>query len=108
MCFKALIAQNCLNCIKAWMLCNFLQLTENKTEIVVCISASLVPQVLRNLGSLSCYVLFMLSIRDPGMTVDENQMLRLDLNVKALVCSCFHHQRTIIHFHPTAIALHHI
>lgn len=90
------------------MLCHFLQLTENKTEILVCISASLVPQVLRNLGSLSCYVLFMSSIRDLGMTVDENQMLRLDLNVKALVCSCFQNRRNIIHFHPTAIALHHI
>lgn len=77
MCFKALIARNCLNCIKAWMLCNFLQLTETKTEILMCTSASLVPQVLRNLGSLSCYVLFMLSIRDLGMTFDENQKLGL-------------------------------
>lgn len=43
----------------------------------MCTSASLVPQVLRNLGSLSCYVLFMLSIRDLGMTFDENQKLGL-------------------------------
>lgn len=70
-----------MNCIKSWMSDNFLKLNENKSEIFICASASLVPQVPRE-------------IRSPGMLTD----LLETWDVKDLVQSCFHQLKNISKF----------
>ncbi|KAF7642330.1 hypothetical protein LDENG_00259840 [Lucifuga dentata] len=78
--------QKCFDFIKTWMPDNFLQLNENKTEVLICAPASLIPKVVENLRSLSSFIKS--TIRYLAVTFDQG--LTFDSHVTGLVCSCLY------------------
>uniref|UniRef100_A0A669BKN7 Reverse transcriptase domain-containing protein n=1 Tax=Oreochromis niloticus TaxID=8128 RepID=A0A669BKN7_ORENI len=90
---KLQILNVCLETIKGWMADNFLQLNEEKTEVLVCAPDRHVPNIMNALGPLSTFVKS--SIRNLGVTFDS--ALTLDVHVKSLVRSCFYHLRNMSH-----------
>uniref|UniRef100_A0A669DHZ7 Reverse transcriptase domain-containing protein n=1 Tax=Oreochromis niloticus TaxID=8128 RepID=A0A669DHZ7_ORENI len=93
---KLQILNVCLETIKGWMADNFLQLNEEKTEVLVCAPDRHVPNIMNALGPLSTFVKS--SIRNLGVTFDS--ALTLDVHVKSLVRSCFYHLRNISKLSP--------
>uniref|UniRef100_A0A669AZZ0 Reverse transcriptase domain-containing protein n=1 Tax=Oreochromis niloticus TaxID=8128 RepID=A0A669AZZ0_ORENI len=93
---KLQILNVCLESIKGWMADNFLQLNEEKTEVLVCAPDRHVPNIMNALGPLSTCVKS--SIRNLGVTFDS--ALTLDVHIKSLVRSCFYHLRNISKLSP--------
>uniref|UniRef100_A0A8C6W0R4 Reverse transcriptase domain-containing protein n=1 Tax=Nothobranchius furzeri TaxID=105023 RepID=A0A8C6W0R4_NOTFU len=86
----------CLDSIKTWMAGSFLQLKEDKTEILICAPDKLVPKVRDSLGQLASHT--KPSIRNLGVTFDP--ALTLDSHVSSLVRSYFFHLRNIAKLSP--------
>uniref|UniRef100_A0A669F551 Reverse transcriptase domain-containing protein n=1 Tax=Oreochromis niloticus TaxID=8128 RepID=A0A669F551_ORENI len=93
---KLQILNVCLETIKGWVADNFLQLNEEKTEVLVCALDRHVPNIMNALGHLSTSVKS--SIRNLGVTFDS--ALTLDVHVKSLVQSCCYHLRNISKLSP--------
>uniref|UniRef100_A0A669CLJ3 Reverse transcriptase domain-containing protein n=1 Tax=Oreochromis niloticus TaxID=8128 RepID=A0A669CLJ3_ORENI len=93
---KLQILHRCIESIRCWMAGNFLQLNEEKTEVLVCAPKNFVPSVLENLGPLATFA--RPSIRSLGVSIDS--ALTLDAHVKSLVRSCFYHLRNIAKLSP--------
>uniref|UniRef100_A0A8C6NV41 Reverse transcriptase domain-containing protein n=1 Tax=Nothobranchius furzeri TaxID=105023 RepID=A0A8C6NV41_NOTFU len=93
---KLQLLHTCLNSIKTWMAGSFLQLNEDKTEILICVPYKLVPKVRASLGQLASHT--KPSIRNLCMTFDP--ALTLDSHVSSLVRSSFFHLRNIAKLSP--------
>lgn len=70
---------------------NFLQLYEEKTEVLVCAPETFVSRVMENLSPLATFA--KPSVRNLGVTFDS--ALTLDAHVESLFNSCFYHLRNI-------------
>ncbi|XP_070409411.1 uncharacterized protein [Nothobranchius furzeri] len=92
---KLQLLHTCLDSIKTWMAGSFLQLNEDKTEILICAPDKLVPKV-RDLGQLASHT--KPSVRSLSVTFDP--ALTLDSQVRSLVRSSFFHLRNIAKLSP--------
>lgn len=81
--FKLQILHRCMDSIRGWMADNFLQLNEEKTEVLVCAPKKFPRRVMENSGSRSTFA--KPSIRNLGVTFDS--ALTLDIHAKSLVHS---------------------
>uniref|UniRef100_A0A8C6Q7R0 Reverse transcriptase domain-containing protein n=1 Tax=Nothobranchius furzeri TaxID=105023 RepID=A0A8C6Q7R0_NOTFU len=93
---KLQLLHTCLDSIKIWMAGSFLQLNEDKTEILICAPDKLVPKVRDSLGQLASHT--KPSVRNLGVTFDP--ALTLDSHVSSLVRSSFFHLRNIAKLSP--------
>uniref|UniRef100_A0A8C6VU81 Reverse transcriptase domain-containing protein n=1 Tax=Nothobranchius furzeri TaxID=105023 RepID=A0A8C6VU81_NOTFU len=93
---KLQLLHTCLDSIKTWMAGSFLQLNEDKTEIIICAPDKLVPKVRHSLGQLASHT--KPSVRNLGVTFDP--ALTLDSHVSSLVRSSFFHLRNIAKLSP--------
>nr|XP_054594398.1 uncharacterized protein LOC129161884 [Nothobranchius furzeri] len=75
---------------------SFLQLNEDKTEILICAPDKLVPKVRDTLGQLASHT--KPSVRNLGVTFDP--ALTLDSHVSSLVRSSFFHLRNVAKLSP--------
>uniref|UniRef100_A0A8C6MBL6 Reverse transcriptase domain-containing protein n=1 Tax=Nothobranchius furzeri TaxID=105023 RepID=A0A8C6MBL6_NOTFU len=86
----------CLDSIKTWMAGSFLQLNEDKTEILICAPDKLVPRVRDSFGQLASHI--KPSLRNLGVTFDP--ALILNSHVSSLIRSSFFHLRNIAKLSP--------
>nr|XP_054596020.1 uncharacterized protein LOC129163078 [Nothobranchius furzeri] len=91
---KLQLLHTCLDSI--WMAGSFLQLNEDKTEILICAPDKLVPKVRDSLGQLASHT--KPSVRNLGVTFDP--ALTLDSHVSSLVRSSFLHLTNIAKLSP--------
>uniref|UniRef100_A0A8C6NNP0 Reverse transcriptase domain-containing protein n=1 Tax=Nothobranchius furzeri TaxID=105023 RepID=A0A8C6NNP0_NOTFU len=93
---KLQLLHTCLGSIKTWLAGSFLQLNEDKTEILICAPDMLVPKVRDSFGQLASHT--KPSVRNLGVTFDP--ALTLDSHVSSLVRSSFFHLRNIAKLSP--------
>uniref|UniRef100_A0A8C6K7Z1 Reverse transcriptase domain-containing protein n=1 Tax=Nothobranchius furzeri TaxID=105023 RepID=A0A8C6K7Z1_NOTFU len=93
---KLQLLHTCLDSIKAWMAGSFLQLNEDKTEILICAPDKLVPKVRDSLGQLASHT--KPSVRNLVVTFDP--ALTLDSHVSSLVRSSFFPLRNVAKLSP--------
>ena len=88
---KVLKLLRCFNLIKDWLANNFLQLNENKTEVIIVAPDPIVSKISRLLGSLSSAV--QSKLKNLGVIFDNN--MYLDQHIKSLTRTCFFQLRNI-------------
>uniref|UniRef100_A0A8C6KCT2 Reverse transcriptase domain-containing protein n=1 Tax=Nothobranchius furzeri TaxID=105023 RepID=A0A8C6KCT2_NOTFU len=93
---KLQLLHTCLDSIETWMAGSFLQMNEDKTEILICAPDKLVPKVRDSLGQLASHT--KPSVRNLGVTFDP--ALTLDSHVSSPVRSSFFHLRNIAKLSP--------
>ena len=79
---KVSVLLKCLSSIKDWMANNFLQLNEDKTEVLIVAPDTTASKVVQLLGSLSSAV--QSKLRNLGVIFDHNMLL--DQHIKSLTC----------------------
>ena len=85
------ILHECLSAIKNWLVNNFLQLNEAKTEVLIIAPDNIATKVADCLGSLKSNV--RPNLRNLGVIFDKS--MHFDSHVKSVTRTCFYHLRNI-------------
>lgn len=93
---ELVVLHDCLSAIKAWLARNFLQLNEDKTEVLIVAAADIASKVNNSLGSLSFN--FCSNLRNLGVIFDQSMLL--DKHIRSLSRTCFFHLRKIAKLRP--------
>ncbi len=88
---KLSVLQNCLVSINKWMADNFLQLNNDKTEMMIFAPDNITPKIKQVMGGLAFSDRS--DIRNLGVIFDR--AICLNSHVKSVVRSCFFHLRNI-------------